>query len=171
MKTITIQLPKIHLNTYKQYAGEYNVKLNELMESEGFLQLQCISDDVFGSLEGFESVIQNNEELEAVSLSYNEQSIIFIKRVAELLRRTPEELMTSCLVEGAVFMDDYMNQLRQEPNDDFARESLDRYPKDVTKHKAAAQLGDMVKGANDLNCWSWFNIRNASSQLTKPATA
>ena len=171
MKTaIAITITRKHLNTFKFYARNFGISAEAIMQREIYSQALTITDDVFGSLEYFDSH-RTTEDLETISLSFSNEAFALLSRIADLLRRPLAELCQDLLGPAAAVLADYIADALK-GNGIHADKHLPEWAENAAYFELAATRGKVPLDQYGFDCWKVFNIQRPKRKSTKrPAIA
>ena len=167
-RSLTLEIPQKSLRVFEFYAKHYEIPISHLLQSESYGQILILTDNVFGSLQRFDSSADSTPEI-GVKMEFCPDCYALPKRVSELLRRPMPELLRSCLLESADVLADYIQDAlggkgMDGPHMSYAADTAISFERLARQNKTPA-------GAGCVDSWQWLNVsRKRSSKTKSPAT-
>jgi len=159
-RTITTALSRKYLRTYEFFAWHHALPVQQIMQSQLYGEVCTLTDDIFRSLEWWDSQMLN-EDLEVVTLEFCPEVFALLKRIAVLLRRPLAELAQSLLsLSGDTLAKEIQDALLEDSMDGSA---LAWRADDAIKFERLARQNRTEGSRGTATAWEAFGIQSKGS--------
>lgn len=157
MKTITLEIPRPHWRTFTFYANHYGLRVESLLECKCYGRAGTFMDSPFMLMECLDS-LPACDDCERVELAFADEVHALFVRLAQLLRRSLQELLSGLLCDGAVTLASYIEEaLKGEGMD--GDPPVGGWVEETIRFEVDARRNRPPRRKDGLSCWDKFEIQ------------